>query len=204
MSKRRFILGLALAWPSLAMFSTMSAQPRTDRIPEQPRIVARPAQIDWTSARRAEQQPVRTEVSKRFIEANRKAIDQVQLPVLLPSDPDLHEGLRFFPNRELYVLSSKSTNLAFTLSGSARAFHLPEGMAKTLSPQGGLKSRIPADGILIEQTESGIDASFTRYGVPYSISVECAGGAKDPRCADGAYIRGLIARMAVAVPAQKR
>jgi hypothetical protein len=77
-------------------------------------------------------------------------------------------------------------------------------MAKILSSQGGLKSRIPADGILIEQTESGIDASFTRFGIPYSISVECAGGAKDPRCADGAYIRGLIARMAVAVPAQKR
>jgi hypothetical protein len=179
MSKRRLILGLALAWASFALPGSMSAQVPNNRIQEQPRIAVRPAQIDWTSARRAElQTPPRSEVSKRFIEANRKAIDQVQLPVLLPSDPDLHEGLRFFPNQELYVLSSKSANLAFTLSGSARAFHLPEGMAKILSSQGGLKSRIPADGILIEQTESGIDASFTRFGIPYSISLECAGGGR--------------------------
>src|SRR5262249_30220031 len=54
MSKRRLILGLALAWASLALSGTMGAQPRNDRIPEQPRIAVRPAQIDWTSARRAE------------------------------------------------------------------------------------------------------------------------------------------------------
>jgi hypothetical protein len=158
--------------------------------------------IDWAAARRAEPQS-RSDAHRRFVGANRKAIDQVRVPVLLPAEADLMAGpLRLFPNRDVYTLSSRAGDMAFVLSGSARAFPLSSASANSL-PKGGLKARVPSDGILIEHTERGIDASFTRFGAAYAISLECA-DVTDARCSADTYIRSVIDRLTVVVPAQNR
>lgn len=158
--------------------------------------------IDWPAANKQARVPVNgrgQRVNLRFIAANRAAIDQVTIPVLLPGDPDLAPALRIFPNGAFYTVSSSSGGMSFVLTGAGRAFPLAPGTAKAL-PGGELSSRIPTDGVVIEPTEAGIDASFGRYGATYSIALECAQSHADPRCKDDGYLRGVMARLMVVVP----
>ena len=162
---------------------------------------SQPLAVDWKGA----SQQARGALNQRgqranikVIAANRAKIDTVAIPVLLPGDPDLAANLRFFPNGAFYTASSSSNGMSFVITGSGRGFPLGARTVRGL-PGGDLKSRIPADGILIAQTEAGLDASFSRFGVSYSISLECA-SRTDTRCTDEGYVRGVIARMTVVVP----
>jgi hypothetical protein len=163
---------------------------------------SQPLPIDRASAAQAANSPVNARgrgVNSKFISANAPAINSIQIPVLLPGDPDLAPGLRIFPNGPFYTASSKSNGMSFVLMGSGRAFPVSPGAAKGL-PGGSLAGRIPADGIVIDGSEAGINASFNRFGAAYSISLECANPKTDPRCNNPAYIRGLIGRLMVVVP----
>ena len=163
---------------------------------------SRPLPVDRAAAIRQAQAPVSrigSLVNVGFVFANRAALDTVSIPVLLPVDPDIAAGMRLFPNGAFYTVSSSSTGMSFVLTGSGRAFPLPAAIVRGL-PKADLKSRIPADGIVIEQTEAGIDASFTRFGAAYSIALECAKVRADARCKDDAYVRGVIGRLMVVVP----
>ena len=163
---------------------------------------SQPLAVDRTAAARMANSGVNTRgraVDAKFISANAAAINSVQIPVLLPGDPDLAANLRIFPNGPFYTVSSKSPGMALVLIGSGRAFPLSPGAAKAL-PGASLAGRIPADGIVIDGSESGISASFNRFGASYSISLECALPMIDPRCTSPAYIRGVIARLTVIMP----
>ena len=163
---------------------------------------SQPLPIDRAAAGRVSNSAVNTRgrtVNAKFISANAAAINSVQIPVLLPGDPDLAANLRIFPNGPFYTVSSKSAGMSFVLMGSGRAFPVAPGTAKGL-PGGGLAGRIPADGIVIDGSEAGISASFNRFGASYSISLECASPLADPRCTSPAYIRGVIGRLMVIMP----
>lgn len=135
-----------------------------------------------------------------FVARNRAAIDSLSVPVLLPSDPDLAMGLRIFPHGDFYTISSTANGMSFLMTGHSKAYPLPPGAARGLG-KGGLAGRIPADGIVIEGNESGLNADFSRFGAVYSIALDCANRSADVRCASDAYVRGVIARMAVVTPA---
>ena len=171
---------------------------------------SRPLAIDWPAAAAAQNAGVnRLNRSARaqFVGANRAKIDTMQIPVLLPGDPDLAAGLRFFPQGLDYVVSSNPPGMGFTLMGTGRAYPLGEGTAGGLG-KGGLAARIPADGIVIRiegksSTEDGdgLSASFNRFGAAYTIQLDCDDHAHDPRCTDEAYVRGVIARLLAVLPA---
>jgi hypothetical protein len=135
-----------------------------------------------------------------FVARNRAAIDSLSVPVLLPSDPDLAAGLRLFPHGDFYTISANVNGMSFVMTGHSKAYPLPPGVARGLG-KGGLAGRIPADGIVIEGNESGLDADFSRFGAVYSIALDCANRGADVRCGSEAYVRGVIARMTVVTPA---
>ena len=158
--------------------------------------------IDWGSAGQQARSGVNERgrgINFKFIAANRAVINQITIPVLLPTDPNLAAGLRIFPNGDFYTVSTSAGGMSLVLTGGGRAFPLSPATAGVL-PNGDLAARIPADGVVIEQTEAGIDASFTRFGAAYSIALECAKSHADPRCKTDAYVRGVIARLMVVVP----
>jgi hypothetical protein len=163
---------------------------------------SQPLPVDRAAAARQANSPANGRgrgVDSKFISANAAAINSVQIPVLLPGEPDLAAQLRIFPNGPFYTVSSKSNGMAFVLTGSGRAFPLPPGAAKGL-PGGSLAGRIPPDGIIVDGSEAGMNASFNRFGAAYSISLECASPQTDPRCTDPAFIRGVIGRLTVVMP----
>lgn len=172
------------------------------RVPPPAPGQSRPLAIDWNAVDQQAKAGVNIRsqnLHARFVAANKAEIDKIAVPVLLPTDPDLMAGLRIFANGPFYSASSSPTGMSFLVQGSGRAFALAPATARAL-PRAGIASRIPPDGIVIEQTEAGVDASFTRFGASYSVSLECAKAHADKRCADGTYVKGVIARMMVIKP----
>ncbi len=118
-------------------------------------------------------------------------IDRTRLPVLLP-----HEGSS--------VATDKGRLFSF---GDAYAMNLPQAKGTQITFYGnrsfvpadkGAVSRHPlarlngmAEDVRIDQTEDGWTATFTRYGVVYSIDVTCDDQAS-PDCTSDAYIRKQI------------
>lgn len=158
-----------------------------------------PLPINWPAASRYAQASKGGRAAP-FIAKNREAIDSLSVPVLLPGDPDLLANMRIFPHGDFYTVSSTSNGMSFVMSGHAKAFPITPETARGLGP-GGLKARIPADGIVIEGTDVGLDAGFTRFGAAYTISLECRNKLADPRCGNEAYVRGVISRLVVVTPA---
>jgi hypothetical protein len=166
-----------------------------------PLLAARPIALDMQTARGQSVAPINQRgrlINLRFIHNNKPLIDKVAIPVMLPSEPPLANNLRLFPNGAHYAVSSKSGGMSFHMTGHGRAFDLMPMAARRL-PGSDFRARIPVDGIVIERTEVGMDASFRRFGAAYSISLECA-DPTDFRCTDEAFIRGLIARLMVVIP----
>lgn len=161
-----------------------------------------PLDIDWISAMRDAALPEnrrRLFQAGGFLAANGGAIDSLVLPVLLPDDPAQLKGSFLFVHGDFYSLTYSVPGASVMLTGYARAFPLPDGAANVL-PRGGFRSLFPADGVIIGNTEVGIDADFQRYGAVYGISVDCDDFESDPRCTSEDFIRGLMSRLAVAIP----
>ena len=104
-------------------------------------------------------------------------------------------------------MSSNPHGMGFTLIGTGRAYPLGEGTSGALGG-GGLKARIPADGIVIRvparsgrHDGDGLNASFNRFGAAYTISLDCDDHSHDPRCTDETYVRGVIFRLLAVLPA---
>ena len=75
---------------------------------------SQPLPIDRAAAGRVANSAVNTRgrtVNAKFISANAAAINSVQIPVLLPGDPDLAANLRIFPNGPFYTVGSKSAGM---------------------------------------------------------------------------------------------
>jgi hypothetical protein len=176
-------------------------KPRPFRYVRAAQIQARALQLDMAGAGRQALAPINQrgrQLNLKFIAANQAEIDKTSVPVLLPTEPPLAAHLRIFTRPRHYAASSESNGMSFHMTGHGQAFDLGQKTLRRL-PGAALRARIPADGVVIERTEAGVDASFSRYGAAYSVSLECADPA-DRRCADEAFIRGMIARLMVVVP----
>ncbi len=194
-------VGIGLALLALAASAQQQRLRPLARFVRSPLIQSRALAIDLKGAGvEAKGAPTQRgrRINLRFIAANQALIDQTTIPVLLPSEPPLARNLMIFPNGAHYAISSHSGGMSFHLTGHGRAFDLAPAAVRRL-PRADFRARIPADGVVIEHSESGIDASFNRFGAAYSISLECADPA-DRRCNDEMFVRGLIQRLMVVIP----
>jgi hypothetical protein len=177
--------------------------PRPPAPPDPAADGAVPLAIDWNAARQAAAAPpnqARLTGARGFTDAYRPDIDSLYLPLLLPGDPGLLDGARLFVHGDFFTLSLFDHGMSLVLTGHARAFPLSDGAASML-PKGGLAAVIPADGVVIEPGEAGLDADFQRFGAVYGVSLQCDDLDQDSRCRDEGYVRSLISGLAVALPA---
>ena len=108
-------------------------------------------------------------------------------------------GADLYPHADFYTLSLTDKGMSLVITGHARAFPLSDGAAAML-PSGDLAALIPADGVVVEPGEAGIDAEFQQFGAVYGVSLQCTDLAGDKRCTDEAYIRQVIAAMTLVLP----
>lgn len=160
--------------------------PMIMRRPQGPALVLW-AQVRSQAARMRQAHPVNSFLSR----LPKTDIDRTRLPVLLP-----HEGSS--------VATDKGRMFSF---GDAYAMNLPQAKGTQITLYGN-RSFVPADkgavsrhpflrlagmpeDVRIDQTEDGWTATFTRYGVVYSVDVSCDDNAS-PDCTSDAYIRKQI------------
>lgn len=150
--------------------------------------MAQEPRIDWDAVRRdAAASPVNIAMP-----VNRPVtvLADVPLPVLLPALPEPvlsreggPPGVLFFTRSGAYTASFRIGEVGLELTGMAGA---------SLSHDAG--DGVPAT----TRTEAGRDASFSRYGAGYTLSVTCPDPLADPACTEPGFARYVIDNLALA------
>lgn len=151
-------------------------------------VMAQEARIDWDAARR----DAAAVTSRAALPVNRPAaiLEEIPLPVLLPALAELvlsreggAPGVLLFTRPGSYTASFRIDRVGLELTGMARA-------ALGHDAGGG----VPAATL----TEAGQDASFSRYGAGYTLSIRCSDPQADPRCTDADFARYIVDNLVVA------
>lgn len=138
-------------------------------------------------------------------------IEAADVPVLGPADPALMAGARFIPGEGQHTLVLRRNGTIFEIHGTRRALQSPAAgpLPPPLAPPGrAAVTRAPppaaaalaraaqsgAEQIRVERTEYGMDASFSRFGAAYNLSIICAapGGADCTEAAALDFIASLV------------
>ncbi|MEZ4468106.1 MAG: hypothetical protein R3F60_21480 [bacterium] len=176
---RRVLIGSLLAAPAWA------APPAADVAIKQ-REAAAPVvavTVDWAAARAA--------AAPGLPEKLRPAVDAIALPVLLPRDAALLAGARVVAGPGWYAASMDAGGAQVTLHAFGRAHLRPDLLAEQKAA--GFGTGAPR----ISRTEGIVSLAFERFGVAYTLDVECQAPLTDPRCTDGLFIMGVLDDLAV-------
>ncbi|TGY89819.1 hypothetical protein E5163_01375 [Marinicauda algicola] len=124
-----------------------------------------------------------------------------RLPLLLPETLDAYthadmseRGMLVFPRDQFYSATYHHDGMMFEVSGSrivAAEISDPRAIRLWQALRG-------EDGLTLTRTETGLSASFTRYGAAYDIQVHCVDPDADPRCRDPETIRNVARRLVIA------
>lgn len=153
-----------------------------------------PARVQWSQAmQQAGKMKTQRQTQGLAATLDRKALDRTRLPVILPRAGGM-------------IQTARSRMMSF---GDAYALNMPQDKGVQLTMYGnrtfvptdsGAISQLPmqrlagmAEDIRISQMEDGWTATFTRYGVVYSLDVSCD-DINSPDCQSDAYIRNAIAQ----------
>jgi len=117
-------------------------------------------------------------------------VDITRMPILLPNDLDLTARARIYSFGDQYTISADIPGGGVSLTGTTTVIPLPPTSRLTLPTV--------AEDLVIQRTVDGQLASFTRFGVLYSVEVRCD-SPKDARCRTEAYVRQLLARTTIVV-----
>ncbi len=151
-----------------------------------------PALVLWSQARAQAGRMRKDHPINGFLSRLPKPdIDRTRLPVLLPHDGGsvATDKGRLFSFGDAYAINlpqAKGTQL--TMYGN-RSFVSADKGTVSKKPFARLANMV--EDVRIDQTEDGWTATFTRYGVVYSLDVTCDDMAS-PDCTSDAYIRKQI------------
>lgn len=142
--------------------------------------------IDWTSAHAARR-------SLPLPIAARAKVDQARQPVLLPTIDGLTADASVTVGQGWHVVAFSNGGAHLQIQGSHRA-HIRPALAaeQRAAGMGDLNASAPR----VSQMHGIYTLSFERFGVSYSLDLECASHT-DPRCADAAYLMTLFDSLVV-------
>lgn len=158
--------------------------------PPRPRFL----DIDWQSVRE-ELKRARTEGREVVLKlAPQELLKKVRLPVLVPDLKEMRNEGRVFPQRDFYSATLTLPKAVIEIYGTRIAAPLPEEVAAAITR----RAMPDAEGLRVQETETGIEVSFQRFRASYNISVACDDPAGDERCKAASFVRDLAGRMAIA------
>jgi hypothetical protein len=122
---------------------------------------------------------------------DRAEVDATKVPILLPTDAKIMAGARIYSFGDYYTITADAPGAGISLSGTTAIIPLPASKPLKIDPVG-------PEGLTVQRTVDGQLASFTRYGVLYTVEVRCE-KAGDLRCADDNYVLGLVGKTTTVV-----
>ncbi len=153
------------------------------------------SKVDWPAATQAMMVSRRSpDLQKAATILPRDQLDIIALPVLLPKVPGPvvigHVTLLGYPDT-YHMILSQGNGISLHVSGT-RSFH-PEnpGRLKELG-----FTTIPgvSEPVLFQSSEAGQTVNVSRYGVSYTIDVQCS-DPNAPQCADQDYLMQVLPQM---------
>ena len=118
-------------------------------------------------------------------------VDATRVPILLPNDAKLTAGARIYSFGDYYTITADAPGAGISLSGRTSVVPLPPSKPLKIEPVG-------PEGLTVQRTVDGQLASFTRYGVLYTVEIRCE-KAGDLRCTDDNYVLGLVGKTTTVV-----
>ncbi len=179
--------------PPIALPHAVQAQEAEEET-QRPRMVRR--QVDWGALReRLREGRLQRLAAPRS--ARQADLQECRVPILLPYLRRLRQNVSLYPKKDFYTAFISTDTHTIEIIGTRISRDLPDdsAMARTMRSQLAGRS---ADDILVTKTDYGADASFTRFGVAYTISVICSGGSDQADCASEAYVREIAENLAFA------
>lgn len=126
----------------------------------------------------------------------RATAEGLWMPLLLPQSlidagrlGQLDEPLRLNAATFNYTAEAKAAPRSYLVQGTRYIFEIDDVTFE--------EEPTAIGDIFVERLEYGIEASFERYGVMYSITIFCADPAGDEECAEEAMVRRLASEMAL-------
>lgn len=184
-----------------AQTGTATARPVATR-PILLRRALPPAPVQWQAALQTQARNAQIRRPDSLaLKLPKAQLDQIRLPVVLPRpgliDTAKAKLLSFGDAYALNMPQAKGTQL--TMYGNRTFVQADKG---AISARPAVKLAGVPEDIRITQTEDGWTATFTRFGVVYSIDLSCDDTAS-PDCASDSYLRKAIAEFTdVSVGAQ--
>ena len=156
--------------------------------PLYPRGKTYKAEIDWDAA--SAYKP-KLDASTLSTEDHDK-LSKAQMPVLLPSDNALLEKVTHYSVREH----------GYSASLAPQGHHIYVAGIRTVHEYPQIELDEAGDKLLeqpyrISRTHQIVTLSFSRFGVGYTIDVECAKPMDDTRCTEDGYIEKLYESLAL-------
>ncbi|MAK64004.1 MAG: hypothetical protein CMF75_04550 [Maricaulis sp.] len=119
------------------------------------------------------------------------SLAETEVPILVPTYAALGFSREpvtlIFPRGDFYTLSITGEGVLVEVFCTRLAHAEPNTAISARRIRGN-----GPEGYRTEQTEYGREVSFTRYGIAYSITIECDDPEGDSRCSAPQYGRGLM------------
>ena len=146
--------------------------------------------VDWRAAYDAS---IRSEGKALLVRApgiDPAVVDRTAVPILLISDP-MMETARLYSFGDQYTLAARIAGAHVAMTGTTALVPVPSTTRFAVTAKG-------AEGLVVQRTVDGQLASFTRYGVLYTVELRCD-QPTDAICGSEAAVRALQARTNVVV-----
>lgn len=146
--------------------------------------------VDWRAAYDAGQRSEGRTLLDRAPGIDPAVVDRTAVPILLISDP-MMETARLYSFGDQYTLAARIAGAHVAMTGTTAIVPLPAATRLSVTAKG-------PEGLVVQQTVDGQLASFTRYGVLYTVELRCD-QPTDAICRSDAAVRALQARTNVVV-----
>lgn len=156
------------------------------------------ADVDWGAAERdageegASARPQESDTLAAAADAGESP--NLRLPLLLPTSlteqaraGEIDDGPRLFTDENFYTAVATDEGRTYMIQGTIVVFAVDDAPVDE-----------EAGPISVQRTETGVEATFDRYNVAYSITIECEDLFRDPVCADFETVLRLAEEMAFA------
>ncbi|MCI4663701.1 MAG: hypothetical protein MRY74_03165 [Neomegalonema sp.] len=189
----------AVAALGLLAWAVMGDRAETQETTPQPIPKPKIGAVDWEAAKRdgakigRKADPKESEFAGAVTRGDAKSF-KLEMPLLLPTslvaagkEGQLDQPLNITAEKYQYSAGAKAAPRSYLIQGTRFIFEVA-------SIPDDEKPLEPGD-IAVEKLEYGIEASFPRYGVMYSIAIFCDDPVGDAHCAKEDEVRRLAAEM---------
>ncbi len=179
-----FVVAMGVGWGCADRNSSGESEAQKVKAPVEPSERSTDSQVgdvDWDDARSH-----RRISSDRLSEEAAMSVERSSVPVLLPDDDALLEGVHITVGDDWYAASMSNEDHTVLFNGTRRFHQMPGS--------GGKKEEVdrrPAE-YSISRTHGIVTMTFEDFGVAYSVDVECKMPLENPLCTEDDYVISLV------------